>query len=256
MRRLLAAILIVPAILAAPPAVSPSIAPAAPRTPVVLELFTSEGCSSCPPADRLLESLDHQPVRGADLIVLSEHVDYWNYLGWADPWSSPLFSERQRGYANHLATSVYTPQLVIDGQYSVVGSDRRDVMKMLDQAVNNSKLSMSVRAVNVGGSASVHVDADIGGRNADLYILLAADHSRSEVRKGENGGQTLTHVAVVQSVIGFGKWEGGRTGRDLKVSQKQPLVSGETRAVALLQDPRTGHILGAAQTRLTSSGTD
>ena len=116
-----------------------------PRVPVLLELFTSEGCSSCPPADRLLEALDNQPDVAADLIVMSEHVDYWNYLGWSDPYSSPVFSARQQRFAARLGTSVYTPQLVLDGQFQATGSDRQgsNGCRVISRAVLETKLPLS-----------------------------------------------------------------------------------------------------------------
>ena len=115
---------------------------------MLLELFTSEGCSSCPPADRLLETLDRtQPVAGADLIVLSEHVDYWNRLGWTDPFSSALFTQRQQDYVRqfHL-DGAYTPQLVVDGQTDVVGSDERAARSAILKAETHSKPAIDVRA--------------------------------------------------------------------------------------------------------------
>jgi hypothetical protein len=223
------------------------------RIPVLLELFTSEGCSSCPPADRLLESLDRQPIDNADLIVLSEHVDYWNYLGWKDPYSLPLFSARQGKYSDRLGSGVYTPQMVIDGRIQVLGSDRREATQGITQALRKAKLPVSVRAT----SGVVHVEANSRGANADLYIAIASDRGETQVLRGENRGQTLSHVAVAHSITRIGKWEGsGPAQRDLPIPSQQfrqaspGAKPGETRVVAILQDPQTGEILGVAQTRI------
>ncbi len=219
------------------------------RTPVLLELFTSEGCSSCPPADKVLEALDKQPIANVELIVLSEHVDYWNSLGWRDPYSSRAFSDRQSSYAERLAATVYTPQLLIDGQVQLVGSDQREVTQAIGKVLQTAKRPITLHAARLGSSGGIRVEAN-SGAPADLYLAFAADHTRTEVLRGENGGHTLTHVAVVKSILKIGKWEGTATSREIPIPSKLLTgQSGETRVVAILEDPQTGRILGAAQTR-------
>ena len=219
-----------------------------PRRPILLELFTSEGCSSCPPADRLLETLDRtQPVSGADLIVLSEHVDYWNRLGWTDPYSSPLFSERQQEYVRHLRLEeAYTPQLVIDGQADFVGSDERAIRAAILRAETRPKAAISVRAQRAGSEVRVSLEVGDRMRPADLYLALANDPPQSQVTRGENSGRTLRHVAVVRSLVRIGTLPArGPFVKELtlplKTENSQPW-----RIVAFLQDPGSRQILGTA----------
>lgn len=174
--------------------------PPAARVPVLLELFTSEGCSSCPPADRLLENLDRdQPVAGAEVVVLSEHVDYWNHLGWKDPFSSAFFSDRQRQYARSLGGEVYTPEMVVDGVKGLVGSEEREAESAIKNAARAPKRTLRVTASREGKQARVDVrcDSPIDGV---LYLALAHDAIKSHVLKGENAGRGLSHVAVVYSI--------------------------------------------------------
>ena len=234
---LLTAILFAAVITAAGPGQAASV-------PVLLELFTSESCSSCPPADRLLETLDRQPVANAELIVVSEHVDYWNDLGWRDPNSSVVFTARQQDYSHRLATDLYTPQLVIDGYLQATGSDKTEVLQTIALAARKPKLILSVHATP-GNAGLIHVEASGAAVRANLYIIVAAGHAESEVLHGENSGQKLTHVAVAQSVTKIGKWT-GMAGQDVPGKNAR---AGDTRVIAILADPATGKVLGAAQTR-------
>ncbi len=215
------------------------------RVPVLLELFTSEGCSSCPAADRLLENLDReQPVAGAELVVLSEHVDYWNHLGWSDPYSSAAYSERQRDYAGRLgADEVYTPQLVVDGRKQFVGSNRAAALNAIQEAAHTPKIAVTLRAVRKGSDVEVHVEAG-GAESAAVYLVLALERAESSVSRGENAGRHLGHVSVAYSIKKI-----GMTSRDLGFQKdlRAGLKSGTTRVIVFLQEPKTRHVFGAAR---------
>src|SRR5579872_6812441 len=222
------------------------------RHPILLELFTSEGCSSCPPADRLLEMFDRaQPVAGADLIVLSEHVDYWNRLGWTDPYSSPLFTERQQEYVSHLRLDgAYTPQLVIDGQADFVGSDERAIRAGILRAEARPKAAISVRAQRAGPEVKVSLEVGDRMRPADLYLALVNDPAQSQVTRGENSGRTLRHVAVVRNLVRVATLPAhGPFAKELALPLKNE-NSQPWRVVAFLQDSGSRQILGAAEARL------
>ena len=200
MKLTLAAFSVFTAIFAVQPAIAGDV-------PVLAELFTSEGCSSCPPADALLMQLDRlQPVAGAHIVVLSEHVDYWNSLGWRDPFSSPQFSRRQADYARTLGSEVYTPQLVIDGRVQVNGSGGRDIQAAVARAAARPKLPVQIeQALREGGEAVVHVTiAALPSGKSDVWVAIADETDQSSVSKGENSGRKLAHVAVARSVSKVG----------------------------------------------------
>jgi hypothetical protein len=234
-----------------PAEASPNAQTPEPRRPVLLELFTSEGCSSCLPADRLLETFDKtQPVSGADLIVLSEHVDYRNRLGWTDPYSSPLFTERQQEYVRRLhLDGAYTPQLVIDGQADFVGSDERAVRAGILRAGARPKTAITLRAERAGPEVKVSLQVGDRIRQADLYLVLANDPAQSQVTRGENSGRTLRHVAVVRSLVRVGSLPArGAFAKELTIPLKTD-HSQLWRTVAFLQDGASAQILGANETR-------
>ena len=229
------------------------------RTPVLVELFTSEGCSSCPPADRLLEMLDQkQPFSNVDLIVLSEHVDYWNEGGWADPYSSKLFSDRQSYYAEQFGSdSIYTPERVVDGAFYGVGSNAATLKADVEKAAQDKKVLLTLSNVSRSGNQiKFHADtADLGvdEKEATLYIALAQDQVRSEVRRGENAGRTLTHVAVVASLKPVGSVKTGNPfSKDLTIDvpARAGSSSRSLRLVAFLQIKKTQKIIGVTESKL------
>jgi hypothetical protein len=228
------------------------------RTPVLLELFTSEGCSDCPPADRLLEALDRtQPIAGAELIVLSEHVDYWNRLGWVDRFSAPQFSARQTDYCQRLhAGGPYTPQLVVDGRAQLVGSNGAQAKAAIEAAAREPRIAMTISAATRDGrrvTAHVAVAAGQGlkSRSADLYLAVADARAESQVKRGENAGRELAHVAVVRALARIGSLKTAEGfSKDVSVTAPADAGANGLRVVVFLQEPNGGKVLGAAQAKL------
>jgi hypothetical protein len=224
---------------------------AASTIPVVIELFTSEGCSSCPPADRLLGTLDkQQPMAGAQLIVLSEHVDYWNTEGWIDPYSSHEFTERQQRYGEALRVSdVYTPQAVIDGRLEVVGNSAAKVQAAVQQALREKKIPLRLKATRSDNGIHAELQAGEGlKRGAEVYFAVAEDEVESKVSAGENSGRMLAHTAVVRSLTKSGKLgSNNQVEADLKTGAHW---GKHLRVVAFVAEHEGGKILGAAITEL------
>jgi hypothetical protein len=227
--------------------------------PVLLELFTSEGCSSCPPADRLLEILDQkQPVVGADLIVLSEHVDYWDRLGWKDPFSSSEYTARQQEYTNKFnLDGVYTPQLVVDGRFGLVGSDGREASFAIQRAVRERKIPIAIsNAARDGNRLTARIelpaaDQSFKGGRGILYVALADNRAESHVARGENAGRSLAHVAVTRILKTVGTIDlGSAFAREVTLTIQPGVGTNGSRLVAFIQDPKSGHVLGVAAQKL------
>ena len=190
-----------------------------PRRPVLVELFTSEGCSDCPPADALLAQLDAtQFVPGAEAIVLSEHITYFNYLGWQDPFSSETMTERQKAYARELALDdVYTPQMVVDGAQQFVGSDVAKLKLAVAKAATTQKFDLQIASARRLGDGSLEFSVRAPQiANATLLAAVALSKASSPVKHGENANRVLNHVAVAQAIKDFGS--GAMDGRTLHFS--------------------------------------
>lgn len=217
--------------------------------PVLVELFTSEGCSDCPPADQLLEQLDKtQPITGAHAIVLSEHVTYWDHQGWRDPFSLEEMTDRQKAYASRFnLQDVYTPQMVVDGAAQLVGNNAQALEAALQAAVARPKQELAIENAHwENGAAEFSVRATANSSER-LVVALAADATHSEVARGENAGRTLHHVAVVRTMKEFDS--DVMDGRVLKLTSGN-LPSGPVRLVAFAVDHKTGRVLGAAEQTL------
>ena len=224
------------------------------RTPILVELFTSEGCSSCPPADALLSKLDRQPEAGAELVVLSEHVDYWNHLGWRDPYSSHFYSKRQSAYADRLGlSSIYTPQMVVDGSVEFVGSRARAANEAFVQALGAPKIPVRLSSITLERDIlRTHIETEaltdaFGSREAEVYVAVALNHAESEVSRGENGGQRLAHTAVVRTLFKIGAVQLGQNFvQDVQLKLESGTDPHNLRLIAFLQLPHQGRVIGAA----------
>ena len=221
--------------------------------PVLVELFTSEGCSSCPPADALLERMDSsQPIAGAHLIVLSEHVDYWDHDGWKDPYSSALVTERQADYVRALRlNTAYTPQIIVDVA-AQLGANGPGMTETLQKAVAPPKVSVQIKSATVRGNPAVlharaELDASGDKQNAGVYAVIALDHAESQVVRGENSGKQLAHVAVVLDLKKIGKLEkGSSAAQDFQFKLKPGIEPTNLRVIVFAQTSGPGRVLGAA----------
>lgn len=226
-----------------------------PAIPVIVELFTSEGCSSCPPADELLKELsEQQPIEGAEVVALEEHVDYWNHLGWKDPYSSWQFSERQNDYAQAFGgDSVYTPQMVVDGQTELVGSQGRKGKTIIKQAASLPKARITLQQAAPAANGSVTFTVNVEGlanvsnaKDAELWVALTEKNLHTDVKAGENSGENLQHAAIVRTL----RKVGTLPGTDDHSSQLDLKLAGEWKSenltvVSFVVAKNTKKIIGA-----------
>ena len=225
-------------------------ATAAERTPVLIELFTSQGCSSCPPADAEFSTLlQDQPLEGIEVIGISQHVDYWNSLGWKDPFSKAQFSERQRDYARKLNTGVYTPQLVIDGRTELVGSRRADVRRAIRSAAAAPKLPLmislqQINAQRIELSIALAPDA-VRPKRGQFWYALVEDRLQVAVESGENRGRGLSHDAVSRLLRKLPK---GAETAELEIAPRWRRA--QLRVIAFLVDGDSGQVLAVKTARL------
>jgi hypothetical protein len=234
---------------------------------VVVELFTSEGCSSCPPADQVLARLapprnaaifrgKQAPISvppGVEIIALGEHVDYWDQLGWKDKFSSPLFSARQQDYgkAFHLE-SVYTPEMVVNGQKEVLGSDSRAVQEAINKEVKDPQAQVSIAMMSPQTVTFSVSKLPPGSHDADILLGVTEDGLVTSVLGGENSGRQLRHAAVVRTLSSLGRLDPQRPGEYSATAQlnlRPDWNRANLKLVLFVQDRVNRHILGAASVR-------
>jgi hypothetical protein len=214
-------------------AFSSGMAQAAER-PVVVELFTSQGCSSCPPANAFLNELSKKP---SDVLALAFHVTYWDYLGWKDPFSLTLATDRQAQYGRRFGDGSYTPEIVVDGAAGMVGSDRGEVSKAMAQARAQNLSAAEVTLVARDGKVSIDIGA---GKGAARVMLVGFDREHvTAIGRGENSGRTMAEANIVRSFRPIGQWNGA------PVHLEAPLPDGEQ--VAVILESSDGRIVGASR---------
>lgn len=213
----------------------------------VLELFTSEGCSSCPPADELLARIQKE-TSNSPVYILAFHVDYWNRLGWKDGFSKPEFSKRQYQYSRQLNAQVYTPQLIVNGKAEFVGSDEPAITSAIKDALGDKTATVLTLKAEQNGN-QVHISYQIdGSAPADRLILaIVQKQAMSKVTGGENGGRTLSHVQIVRDIYNMNIT--ARHGHQ-QITVPEAFNVNDWEIIGLLQDEQTGAIQGATRVRL------
>lgn len=215
----------------------------------VLELFTSQGCSSCPPADALLSELDERAKAGENIIALSYHVDYWNYLGWTDPFSDAAFSSRQGDYARHIGARTYTPQLVINGTTALVGSRKAEVRALVNRTLKTNqatlKPELSISSANGKIITNYALKGDLAGYR--LTALLTQHKATSSVNRGENRGRELLHHNVVRVMKHATAAEAG----SFELEIPDGLTADDVAVVLLVQNTASHAIAGSARAKVS-----
>ena len=213
-------------------------AAAASDTPVVVELFTSEGCSSCPPADAYLGELAKEP----GIVALAYHVDYWDYIGWKDPYALPQATERQRRYTAALGNRfLYTPEMVVDGGRDATGSDRDEVGALISAGAKNDKKLPLTLSEKSGDDYAVNIPASALSSGATVWMAVFARERSTPVERGENGGRTLKEFNIVRELRSIGRYDGKR----LSIPLEMKLARGEGCAILVQSDYMPGDGQGA-----------
>jgi hypothetical protein len=228
------------------------VAPDPAATPVLVELFTSEGCSSCPPADALLSRLGRtQPVHGADIIALEEHVDYWDRLGWKDPFSSEEATTRQNDYGSAFGgEQIYTPQMIVDGRTEFVGSLDSDALRAIRSASQSPKPAVQLDWGD-GDNLKINVSPLTGAMHGDdlqLFLVIAENMLHTDVKRGENAGRALEHNGVVRQLTLVGKINSPASGfsSTAVVHPAREWNRENLRAVVFVQERHSRHVLAVA----------
>ena len=222
------------------------------RAPVIVELFTSEGCSSCPPAEALLARLERtQPVSGARVIALEEHVDYWDRLGWKDPFSSEAATARQNDYSSALGgQGIYTPQMIVDGRTEFVGSSDRDALRAIQASSQSPKPSVQL-TWSAGDILQINVGALAGtarGDDLQVFLVVAENMLHTDVKRGENAGRALEHNGVVRQLSLLSKISSPLSGftSTATVRAARDWNRDHLRAVVFVQERHSRHIIAVA----------
>lgn len=233
------------------------------RVPVVVELFTSEGCSDCPPADALLKNLEtQQPVAGVEVIPIEEHVDYWNHDGWIDPFSSASWTIRQQEYETKLKGGTeYTPQMIVDGENQFVGSFLTAALAAITAASRAPQTEVTITAGKPDGKGGQEFSVSVGnlagippGNTAEVWLAVTEDGLHSSVKAGENAGHDLYHAAVLRSLNKIGATNAAAASSSFTAEPRVKFNSHWNRAnlrvVVFVQEKHSMKILGAAWTQV------